>query len=337
MSRKTNKKASAKADSKKRAAKRTSRKRLPFSGALAKKLGFEHEDLAAADIALHNERPRLRMTLAQYCRKYSEIGAAWERGQLLRNAAYCAETMTVSQAARWLGFETGFAFRRLLDSDSEVRDVWDKKKLETIVRGRKALLGLVDKGDARALKMLELISHDEEQGSSKAADFTRIGIVQLADLFGYSRQAVNEWYGEKGLPRNADGSFDLKTAIKWFEEFTLKKAARGKNTVGPLNPFQQVKTERERLRLLADRGELLGRGEVIGWQIAQLQNILNCFDKITDYANLIFGQPREEIVKALEDLRDDCFSRLAAVPERLKLTEQAGETLAMLFEQLKED
>jgi len=153
-------------------------------------------------------------------------------------------------------------------------------------------------------------------------------------LFGYSRQAVDEWYNDKGLPRNGDGSFDLKTTIKWFEDFTLKKATRGKSTIGPLNPFQQVKTERERLRLLEDRGELVSRGAAIGFQIAQLQNVINAFDKITDYANLMFGQPREEIVKVLEDLRDDCFSRLAAVPEQLKLTEKASEILTQLYEVL---
>ena len=335
MSRKTSKKASAKAGSKKRAAKQTNRKRLPFPGHLARRLGFECEDLAAADIVLHTERPLLRKTLAGYCGKYPPIRQGFERGQLLRKVGDCAETMTVSQAARWLGYADGLAFRAVLDSDAEVRDVWDNKKLETIARARKGVLGLLDKGDARALKLLELIARDELQGQAQGADFTRIGIVQLAELFGYSRQAVNEWYNDKGLPRNSDNTFDLKTTIKWFEDFTLKKATRGKSTIGPMSPFQQVKTERERLKLLEDRGELVGRGSAIGFQIAQLQNVINTFDKITDLANLMYGQTREEIVKVLEDLRDECLARLQHMPDQLKLSEEQAVTLGVLYEQLR--
>jgi len=342
MSRKTSKKTSAKADSKEKAPKATNRKtgrsqrsRLPFPPSIARRLGFECDDLTAADIVLHAERPLLRKTLAEYCLKYPPVKAGFERGQLLRNAAYCAETMNVTQAARWLGFETGFSFRRLMDSDAEVKNVWDQKKLETIVRGRTALLKLVDKGDARAIKMLESISHDEQQGQAQGADFNRLGMNQVSELFGYSRQAVTDWYNDKGLPRNSDNTFDLKTTIKWFEDYTQKKATRGKSTIGPLNPFQQVKTERERLKLLEDRGELVDRGAAIGFQIAQLQNVINTFDKITDLANLMYGQTREEIVKVLEDLRDECLARLQHMPDQLKLSEEQAVTLGVLYEQLR--
>jgi len=344
MTKKNKKKSRRKAGSKKKAPKATNRgasdavtkrrggPRLPFPPSLARKLGFECEDLASADIALHNDRPRLRKALAEYLEKYPVLKDAYERGRLLRNLKGCAETMTVSQAAKWLGFGNGYELRAVLDSDGEARNIWEQRQLDTIVTGKRNVLGLLDKGDAKALRLFELFLKDNQQVTAAAADLEHLGMNQVADLFGYSRQAVNEWYTSKGLPRNGDNTFDLKTTIKWFEDYCIRKAARGRGAVGPLNPFQQVKTEREKLKLAEDRGELLDRGAVIGWQVAQLQNVMNAFDKIADYANLMYGQSREQIVEQLEEIRDIVLARLQNVPERLKLSDGAESALMKLYE-----
>jgi len=123
--------------------------------------------------------------------------------------------------------------------------------------------------------------------------------------------------------------------LPWFEDFAVKKATRGKEAVTSLNPFQAVKTERERMKLAQDRGELIERGAVIGWQAAMLQNVVNAFHAITDLANCLFGQPREEIVTRLEDFRDEVMARLQHVPAELKLPPAAVEILKELYELIK--
>jgi hypothetical protein len=157
----------------------------------------------------------------------------------------------------------------------------------------------------------------------------------MTELFGVARQTIYEWRTQKGLPVNVDGTFDLHSAISWFEDFTLKKAVRGNSAISPLNPFQSVKTERERLKLEQDRGELIERGSVIAWRCAILQNIVNAFNNITDLANRVFGQSREEIVSRLEEFRDDVTAKLQHVPAALKLTSEATKKLQELDEILK--
>jgi phage terminase Nu1 subunit (DNA packaging protein) len=157
----------------------------------------------------------------------------------------------------------------------------------------------------------------------------------MAELFGVTRQTIHDWYRDQGLPQNTDGTFDLARAIPWYEEFTLKKAVRGKDAVGPLNPFQTVKTERERLRLEQDRGELIEREAVIGFQVSMMQNIVNAFNAVADLANRVFGQSREEIVALLEDFRDEIMGKMKHVPAELKLSEPALMKLTEFYEVIK--
>ena len=115
----------------------------------------------------------------------------------------------------------------------------------------------------------------------------------------------------------------------------MKKAVRGRDAVSPLNPFQAVKTERERLKLEQDRGELIERGSVIGFQTSMMQNLVNAFNSISDLANRVFGQPREEIVSRLEDFRDDVMAKLQHVPAELKLSDEAMAKLGEFYESIQ--
>jgi len=308
------------------------RRRMPISAVKVKSLGYQCESLTEADTKIDLDKP-----LAKIIEKYKSLKAAWRRGKLLRELEGLAETATVSQAAfklKELGFEefaTGQVLRNFMDHDSEADDLWRSVSITTWINNRRNLLTAAADGNARAMQLVEIWLKDRTEDSPIGSDTGRLRVNEIAEIFGVTRITINDWYKKQGLPRNGDGSFDLKTAIRWFEDFTIKKCGRGKGPVSILNPFQQVKTERERVKLLRDQGAVVNRGNAIGWQVAQLQNILNEFHKIPDYANLMFQQPREEIARVLEDLRDQITAKLQHIPEELKLSNEAKEILMALY------
>lgn len=345
MSRKTSKKASAKADTKKRAAKQTNRRakrkrdRLPFPPALAKRLGFECEDLAAADIALHNERPRLRKTLQKYCEKYSELGAAWERGQLLRNLKACAGAiMTVSQAAKLLGFEHGRALRELLDTDGEVSDLWEQTRIHAVARAKTALATAAEGGNQAAIKAMENFLYDEGEGARGGGNinYNQISVSQAAELFGVSRQAIFLWYTKHGMPRNADKTINLREAIAWFERFTKAKVSGGSE--GPADTLRDLKAEEKKMDLAHRRHELLDRAEVMAGYGTRWQKITaSCRYKTRELAALVHNQTVDRSAKILEDFFSELQSQWLEVPEFLQLEAAAGKKFAEVLDLIKTD
>jgi hypothetical protein len=234
-------------------------------------------------------------------------------------------------------FDSPESLRAFLDKDAEAKDLWETARVNGWIDNREALQKTAGEGNVKAIQLIDkwAVDRQKETGESGGVSFTRVGVNQMAELFAVTRQTIYEWYRDKGLPQNADGTFDLARAIQWFEDFTLKKAVRGKDAVGILNPFQAVKTERERMLLEQARGELLEREVILGWQIALMQNIVNAFNAIADLANRCFGQPREQIVERLEDFRDEVMGKLQAVPAELKLSTEAEGKLIELYEILK--
>ena len=241
------------------------RRRMPISAVKVKSLGYQCESLTEADTKIDLDKP-----LAKVIEKYKSLKAAWRRGKLLRELEGLAETATVSQAAfklKELGFEefaTGQVLRNFMDHDSEADDLWRSVSITTWINNRRNLLTAAADGNARAMQLVEIWLKDRTEDSPIGSDTGRLRVNEIAEIFGVTRITINDWYKKQGLPRNGDGSFDLKTAIRWFEDFTIKKCGRGKGPVSILNPFQQVKTERERVKLLRDQGAVVNRGNAIG-------------------------------------------------------------------------
>jgi len=61
------------------------------------------------------------------------------------------------------------------------------------------------------------------EGGEEILLLNRISTNQLTEITGKSRQTIYEWGRRFNLPRNADGTFNLKDFIKWFEHFTIYK------------------------------------------------------------------------------------------------------------------
>ena len=305
--------------------------------AAAQRLGYACKDIAEADV-----QSGIRPNLAKYFSRHPRLRAAFDRGRLLRYLVELAPKAMVYEAARRLKdlgfnqFETPQNLREFLDGDKEANELWETSRVNGWIANREALVKTAGEGNVKAIQLLDkwAVDRQREQGEP-GVNFNRVGVNQMAELFSVTRQTIHDWYREQGLPQNTDGTFDLARSIPWYEEFTLKKAVRGKDAVGPLNPFQTVKTERERLRLEQDRGELIEREAVIGFQVSMMQNLVNAFNAVADLANRVFGQSREEIVALLEDFRDEVMGKMKHVPAELKLSEPALMKLREFYEVIK--
>jgi len=65
--------------------------------------------------------------------------------------------------------------------------------------------------------------HTAERLSTLAPD--RLSQPQLAALFDVTRQSVTAW-GRSGLPRNTDGSYNLKEVCQWLRSYYAACAER---------------------------------------------------------------------------------------------------------------
>jgi phage terminase Nu1 subunit (DNA packaging protein) len=200
-----------------------------------------------------------------------------------------------------------------------------------------ALAEAAKAGNQAAIKAIEVFLRDEGEGPSPRADYGRLSISQLAELFGVTRQTVYDWYTKQGLARNADSTFDLKVAIRWFEEFTLKKVSKGKEILGDPDPLRTIRARKLALDLERQRGQLLDRETVIAGQVARFANLIEALEKLCrEVAMMVVNQPAERIREILETWKNDVIVAQRQVPEELQLTPPAagklGECLAMVAE-----
>lgn len=81
----------------------------------------------------------------------------------------------------------------------------------------------------------------------------KISLPQLAEITGRCRRTIYDWL-EKGLPREADGDFDLAKFIKWFEKYIKSKLPpRG---IEKTNTIQQKRMELMDVKLEIKKMEL---------------------------------------------------------------------------------
>ena len=206
---------------KKRGAQPPSKKaRPPVDEAEVRRLGLECENRAEADAAI-----RTRRSLAEIFKKYPQLRQAWDRGRFLRSLRGLARTaISVSDAAKKLGFANGQVLRAMIDEDEEVGELWNETRLEVKIEFNAALFDEAKGGNPAAIKAVQqnlLLDEKERPGS----DFSRITILQLAELTGKTRQTIHDWHTKFGLPRNADKTFDLSIFLSWHKKFLYKNTS----------------------------------------------------------------------------------------------------------------
>ena len=305
--------------------------RLPIPAAAIKRLAFDTMSLAHADARVDCDK-----SLLEVLAEWPALEVAWERGQMLRNLRGCAGAiMTVSQAARKLGFEKGQDLRKLLDTDAEIRDLWEQTRLETIIAAKTALVDSAKEGNQAAIRSIDVFLRDEGETPNRDMRLEAVSIKQLGDLFGVSRQSLHEWYTKQGLPRNADGSFDLATTIAWYGVYVSKRAAPTKGAMSVSDTVALERRERIRLQNLQAKGELLERIPVVNRFRDILQSMKSELDRlIRDIGPLLANKPPLHIETILSKFRSEFLGKFKKVPDEFKLSEAAKGHLRAFYDEL---
>ena len=309
---------------------RKKRTRLPIAAIKVRRLGFECEDLMAAD-----GQAGLRRPLSRMLQKHASLAEAWQRGQFLRNLQGLAGVVeTVSEAARKLGLPSGEALREMLDTDREVADLWNQTRLNTRIEVRKSVLEQARAGNQWAIRAVELYLREDSRPATAGLDTRHLMQKEIAELFGVDRMTVKLWNDKHGCPRNTDGSYHLADVIRWWKDYEKRKSG-GK--LLPADKLRDLKAEEKELDLAARRYELLDREEVIAGLVARWQNIVASFKyKGRELAVMIHSQTVDQIEMILSRFFEELQSEWLKLPEFLHLSEAASEKLAECLNLCKE-
>jgi len=160
-------------------------------------------------------------------------------------------------------------------------------------------------------------------------DYRNITFNQLVEITGKTRRCIYDWL-RKGLPRNADKTFNLSAFIHWFEKYTIEKLPA--QVVASINPLAKMKADRLEIDLARQRNQLLERTEVMAGMLARHQNLLNSFShKAEDLALLCNGQPQAKITEILSSFFNEVLKRQCQVPEALCLPPNAAQQFSELL------
>jgi len=294
--------------------------RPPVTAAVIKRLAFESTSMAHADARVDCDR-----SLAEVLAEWVALDAAWARGQLLRNLEGLASAiMTVNEAAKKLGFDRAQDLRQLLDTDSEARSLWEQTRLDTVIAAKRALVQSAKDGNQAAIRSVETFLRDDKEGPSQAIRFGSVPIRQVADLLGVARQTVHEWYSKQGLPRNADGNFDLGTTIAWWGEFIMKKAAPTRGALSVADRVHLQKMQRVELQIRREKGELVERVPVINRIVLIFKGMIAELDRLVrDVGPLLPNKTPSQIQAILEKYRSEFIQKQRNAPDELALEPQA--------------
>ena len=110
------------------------------------------------------------------------------------------------------------------------------------------------------------------------ADMARMNGAQVARVFGVTRQAVSAW---KGVPRNADRTYDLPAVVAWRLrelEDELAFATTREGDSPHLERYRAARAERAELELERFKDELVSRRDVENRWGRVLTHIIQAFD-----------------------------------------------------------
>ncbi|MDY0357074.1 MAG: hypothetical protein RBR19_14425 [Sedimentisphaerales bacterium] len=154
----------------------------------------------------------------------AELRQAWERGRFLRRLRELAEgPICLAVCAERLGMDEG-AFRALLETDPEARDIWQQGRHTFFLRGKAAIMRGAEEGKPHGLKMVERLLQ-AEAGVSDAPeriDFRRLLPKEMSEAVGIDHHQMNRWSKEHGLPRGMDGSYSLPAFVAWLRTSPLR-------------------------------------------------------------------------------------------------------------------
>lgn len=302
------------------------RAKLPVSAVRVRGAALVHDTIAEAAAALDVDPP-----LDQCLTAHPALQDAWERGQFLRRLGELASVpATVSEAAKDLGIDPR-ELRRLLDTDRIARDLWDERRFRLRIEGKRALVELVKGGQVSAtgIARIERVLNENlgiEPQKAPGTDLTRVPQKDLVDLLGVSRVTLHDWYLNKGLPRNGDGSYNLRDVVPWWRRYIEDKIITSGPKVslpGGETPTQRIKRRRIELEVAEVEGRLWRREDVIDHWIGLAQIAANTLSRQTaiEHGHQLAGRTAEEVTRALEKLFARLRRDLASPPRTVILPE----------------
>lgn len=305
--------------------------RMPISPADVKRLAFEYPSLAQADQQAGTTEPLVDVLAA-----HPKLLLAWGRGELLRRLKACADVLdNVHDVARELKFTNGQEVREWFDSDDEAHDLWLQTRFVTRKAAMSAMVQAAMEGNQRAIQVTaDKLDEDRQATTQQAKDWFILTLKQVEEITGKHRKTVFNWRKESGMPSMGSGAgmrVDLRKFVPWFEDYVTKLLTKGIKPSDPTSPLQQRKIRHLDMEYKRQVGDLIERGQVIGWQVAQIQNIITAFAKIPDLVNLLFSQPREQIAQILADFQDEIILKMQKIPDMLSLDDVAMEKLSELY------
>jgi hypothetical protein len=316
---------------KKAKTKKKRKARPPVDMAEVLRLGLECETRADAAAAI-----RTCISLSELFRKYPELKPAWDRGRFMRYLRSLAKTtMSISDAAKNLGFADSRALKAMFEDDEEIGELWNETRLGIKIEFDKAMFEEAKGGNPAAIKAVQqnfLLDEKEYSG----VDLARITINQLVELMGRRRQTIHEWFTKCGMPRNADKTFNLRVFLAWFEDFLLSKSGKGEVPEIVLGPYQAMKVEKLKMELARHRNETLDRKAVIIQLVAWAQHIVSyCNRHNEELSRLCIGQPRERVLEIHKQFFRDFHASIARVPKELRLSDDKEKELVAFLLSLK--
>ncbi|MCE5185098.1 MAG: hypothetical protein LLF76_03115 [Planctomycetaceae bacterium] len=202
------------------------------------------------------------------------LKGAWERGQFLRKLGEAGKgNASLEEVEHDLRMADG-TLEPLLEKDDEAREVFNSARFATIMKVRKAIVDLSEDKKLTPTTLRQLETFLRMQIVRKDVDFEKVPTAVMEDLFGVSRQTLIDWKKNRGMPFNADGSYNLRACLQqswrekedgtrekipcWFERMLLDKivAQPGKFSVGKQNDSEWLKNEKVR-RQIAEMDRLL--------------------------------------------------------------------------------
>jgi len=261
----------------------------------------------------------IRVSLNEIFMKNPHLKIAWERGRFLHNLAACsAKGTTVADAEHDMNMPAG-ELEKILAADFEAADVWNQSLAKALNFLRGKMLEKVEDASVPALKMMYQMLR--RQIVTAAIDYTHITTQQLIEITGKTRTTVHDWVMNKGCPRNSDKTFNLKTFLDWFENFTVGKVTPA--TEKSKNPLSNIKAARQELEFKKEIGELLTRTEVVAGFAARAQLLKNLHDKRVDQLpQIMVNQPEGRLMDILAGSFEEIRTEFISLPLDLKLDEE---------------
>jgi hypothetical protein len=181
--------------------------------------------------------------------KTKSLKAAWQRGQFLRKLSAAGKgNASLEEVEHDLQLAEG-TLGPLLEKDDEAREQFNNARFSTIMKVRAAIVEMVENKKLTPTTLKQLETFLRMQVVRKDVDFDKVPTDVMAELFGVTRQTLIDWKKNRGMPFNADGSYNLRGCLQqtwrekedgtrervpcWFEKMLADKIISQPGKFGP--------------------------------------------------------------------------------------------------------